>query len=334
MTDNLQWRIGEVIVTRVAEQIITMAAADMFPSATEEALRRHAEWAQPWAVDAGGRLQLSIHALCINEGGRKIIVDTCFGPGPLPAVMKSLAATEPFLTYLSDAGFARRDVDLVICTHLHVDHVGWNTIMEEGRRVPTFPNARYLVSRVEFEHWDETFRQEPDLTMAAIFRDSVVPLVDHGVVDLVDTDYQVSPSVQFVSTPGHSPGHVSVQITSNGESALITGDCTHSPLQFAEPGWFSKVDTDTDLSGSTRAESDPPAGRQAGPHHRDALPAADCWLPGDDRRRGPFSPARPVLTPGLAPCDARVRDAHHSEQEASECAREQRCCSTSPASGK
>jgi glyoxylase-like metal-dependent hydrolase (beta-lactamase superfamily II) len=227
------------------------APLDLLPLASEQALTQYT-WMCPSAIDDDGLLRLSIHSLCVEAQGQKIVVDTCFGPGPLPERMSGRCNDGSFLAALTHAGFGRDDVDFVICTHLHVDHVGWNTMLEGQRRVPTFRNARYLVSRAEFEHWNATPDDERVSRAVVEFDTSVMTLLDHGVLDLVDPDHRVNDAVRLVPTPGHSPGHVSVLIDSSGHRALITGDCAHSPVQFAEPDWFAGIDFDRELSCSTR----------------------------------------------------------------------------------
>jgi glyoxylase-like metal-dependent hydrolase (beta-lactamase superfamily II) len=231
--------------------MMSMAASDLIPDATHEALLPHA-WARPWALDDDDRLQISIHALCLESDGKKVVVDTCFGPGPLPERIKHRVNDGSFLTELTDAGFGRDDVDLVVCTHLHFDHVGWNTIEVDGQRVPTFPRARYVIARAEYEHWSSLGAEQRETTAAVTFDDAVAPLFEHGVAELVDVDHRVDDVIRLIPTHGHTPGHVSVVVESQGETALITGDCTHSPLQLVEPDWSSKADTDRAQSAGTR----------------------------------------------------------------------------------
>jgi glyoxylase-like metal-dependent hydrolase (beta-lactamase superfamily II) len=252
MSDNLQWEIGEITITRVEERIMALPPDFLLPRASSEGLERHSRWMKPWAIDDEGQLTISIHSLCIEGGGHKIVVDTCFGPGPLPQATETLSNDGSFLVELADAGFGRDTVDVVICTHLHVDHVGWNTLVEDGRRVPTFPNARYVFSRSEYEHWEAASEEERMASGVVMFDNAVTPLVDFGVLELVDTDHRLSDAIEFVPTPGHSPGHFSVRVSSQGETAFITGDCAHSPIGFAEPKWYAMNDTDRDASCSTR----------------------------------------------------------------------------------
>ncbi len=154
----------------------------------------------------------------------------------------------PFLDNLAAAGFPLESIDVVLCTHLHFDHVGWNTRLVDGRWVPTFPNARYLFGRKEWEHWST----EGPGGYAVTIDDAVRPLIEGGQADLVETDHRVCASVWLEATPGHTPGHVAVRVASGGQEALITGDLTHHPVQWAEPEWCAAPDTDLAQSAATR----------------------------------------------------------------------------------
>jgi glyoxylase-like metal-dependent hydrolase (beta-lactamase superfamily II) len=162
----------------------------------------------------------------------------------------------PFLADLAAAGYPPESIDAVVCTHLHVDHVGWNTRLDDGGHwVPTFPNARYLFVRKEFAHWRSVAAAEPDGERAAVFADSVRPVDDAGLVDLVGDDHRVCDEVRLVPTTGHTPGHASVLIASGGEEALITGDFLHHPCQLARPDWAATPDWDKEMSTRTRHEA-------------------------------------------------------------------------------
>jgi glyoxylase-like metal-dependent hydrolase (beta-lactamase superfamily II) len=137
----------------------------------------------------------------------------------------------------------------VLCTHLHVDHVGWNSMLVNGKWVPTFPRARYLMGRVEYQHW---FKPQGREDMVAVFGDSVRPVVDAGLVDLVEMDARLCEEIDLVPTAGHTPGHVSVRIRSHGEEGLITGDFLHHPCQIAHPEWASTADSDAEMGVKTR----------------------------------------------------------------------------------
>ncbi|MGA2952841.1 MAG: MBL fold metallo-hydrolase, partial [Caulobacteraceae bacterium] len=134
-------------------------------------------------------------------------------------------------------------------THLHVDHVGWNTMLENGRWVPTFPKARYLLGREEYAHWSSVDEDETQQILA----DSVRPIFDAGLADLVEMDHVISPEVRLIPSVGHTPGHVCVVIESQGERAVITGDSTHHPCQIAHPDWSPVFDSDQVQSAKTRA---------------------------------------------------------------------------------
>ena len=207
-------------------------------------------WLRPHFADERGRLKMSIHALVVETPERRIVVDTCLGNDKQNRRIPTWNNLQgSFLRDLAAAGFPRESIDTVLCTHLHVDHVGWNTMLVDGRWVPTFPNARYLMGRVEFAHWREQHERDD---MAAVFADSVAPIYDSGLADLVETDHRICEEISLVPTTGHTPGHVSVRIRSAGEEALITGDFMHHPCQIARPHWSSTADSDPDAARATR----------------------------------------------------------------------------------
>lgn len=242
----MKWNIGNVVVTKVVEIEMPIALVGLLPEATLAALDAHASWLQPHFVDAEGLTMLSIHALVVESEGVRILVDTCVGDREIPG-MVGFRGPSDFPDRLAAAGSAVDTIDIVCCTHLHFDHVGWNTRLEDDRWVPTFPNARYLFGRREYEHWTA----EPGGS-ALNLPDTVEPLVVAGRADLVDDDHRVTSEVRFVPTPGHSPGHVSVLIESGGERALITGDATHHPVQWAEVDWAMVADSDSAQAADSR----------------------------------------------------------------------------------
>jgi glyoxylase-like metal-dependent hydrolase (beta-lactamase superfamily II) len=246
----LSWRIGDVTVTRVVELELTTRYREDRPfikEATPEALTA-TPWLYPHFVTPEGHMLVSIHALLVDAPGMKLVVDTCVGNDKPRALVGGRALSTEFLTRLSEAGWTREGVDVVVCTHLHVDHVGWNTMLEAGRWVPTFPNARYVIGRAEYEHW----RAEGDGEPAAILADSVQPIFDAGLAELVDMDHRLSPEIRLKPTPGHTPGHVSVLIESKGERGMITGDIMHHPCQIAHPDWAPGFDSDRAAAEVTR----------------------------------------------------------------------------------
>ena len=191
---------------------------------------------------------MSVHALVVESQGQRILVDTCVGNDkerPIPGWDKRQG---PFLEDLAAAGLPADSIDTVLCTHLHVDHVGWNTRLVGDKWVPTFDNARYLWNETELDYW----LSHPEEQMGPVNQDSVQPVLDAGKVDLVKPGHRVTDEVVLEPTHGHTPGHVSVHITSRGEEAVITGDLMHHPIQCAHPEWEAQVDVDKDQAKATR----------------------------------------------------------------------------------
>jgi glyoxylase-like metal-dependent hydrolase (beta-lactamase superfamily II) len=245
----LKWKIGAVTVTKVVESEVALGCHHLLPDADPEALR-NIPWMEPY-MSGPDKFLMSIHALVVDTPTKRIVVDTCIGNDKPRAALRGEVLATTFLADLAAAGAPRESVDVVLCTHLHVDHVGWNTMLVDGAWVPTFPNARYLIARREFEYWRD---EDHDGEAPEIFADSVKPVFDAGLVDLVQPDHRIDETVSLVSTPGHTPGHVSLLIRSEGEEALITGDMIHHPSQLAYPDWGSAFDYDMAASSLTRRE--------------------------------------------------------------------------------
>ncbi len=241
---NLTWQIGDVSVTRVEEAITELDATALIPDFTVDMVDQH-PWVVPDYFTADGLLRLSVHSFVVESEGTTIVVDTCVGN----ATERQLPTDPSFpdrLGAVVDGGIG--GVDVVLCTHLHFDHVGWNTRLVDGELVPTFPNARYLFAKAELAHL------EIDDHMA-VREPSVQPLLDADLVDAVDATPAITNEVRLIPTPGHTPGHVSVEISSNGEQGLITGDAFHTPLQVAMPHLpAANFDWDSAMSSTTRAE--------------------------------------------------------------------------------
>jgi glyoxylase-like metal-dependent hydrolase (beta-lactamase superfamily II) len=241
--------VGRLRIGAVVETAGPTRATWLFPSAPPEGLDRHRAWLAPHFLDTEGRLLQSVHTFVVKTPDLTVLVDTCIGNdkdrgGRRPFHMLRTG----FLDTLRAAGVAPEAVDVVICTHLHVDHVGWNTRLDDGRWVPTFPRARYLFARREWEHWTS----EDDDGTRRIMADSVAPVLDAGLAELVSMDHQVADEIRLEPTPGHTPGHVSVRLASRGADAVITGDLMHHPVQIAEPAWQTTFDTDPAKARETR----------------------------------------------------------------------------------
>jgi len=243
----LSWHVGRVKVTRLVEMDLPVPAS-VIPQATAEELRKLA-WLYPHFVSEDDSiLKLSVHALLVETPGFKLVVDTCVGNDRPREITGGEPLATPFLQHLDEARWSRDGVDVVVCTHLHVDHVGWNTMLENGRWTPTFPKARYLIGRREFEFWSAHDDEEQQTMLG----DSVKPIFDAGLAQLVELDHVISPEIRLTPSIGHTPGHVSVIIESEGERAVITGDMVHHPSQLAHLDW-AFGDTDPIVGVLTRA---------------------------------------------------------------------------------
>jgi glyoxylase-like metal-dependent hydrolase (beta-lactamase superfamily II) len=258
----LKWTVGDVTITRIVELEVPVPYSEKRPyiRAARPAALAEMPWLYPSFVTPEGHVMTSVHALLVEAPGLRLIVDTCIGNDKPRRMTRGYPLSTPFLTTMAELGWSRDSVQAVICTHLHVDHVGWNTMLEGGKLVPTFPRARYLIGRVEHEHWRALEHRHPDVAaeQRAVFADSVQPLFDAGLVDLVETDHRLSEAIKLVPTPGHTPGHVSVAIESRGQRALITGDIMHHPCQIGRPAWVTEFDEDpaaaTDMRHAMLAE--------------------------------------------------------------------------------
>jgi glyoxylase-like metal-dependent hydrolase (beta-lactamase superfamily II) len=247
----MQWSVGKVTITRIVELETSGGTRFILPRAGPDDVRA-LPWMRPHFADENGRLKMTVHALVVQTPTLRIVVDTGLGNDKQGrAVPVWNQRRTPFLEDMTAAGFAPESIDRVLCTHLHVDHVGWNTRLVDGRWVPTFPNAGYLFGQIEYDHW-KAHSDSPE--HAAVFNDSVRPIVDAGRVEFVASDQQLSDEITLIPTPGHSPGHVSVWIRSDGQQALLAGDVAHSPIQMAQPSWSSTADSDPAQSAATRHE--------------------------------------------------------------------------------
>jgi glyoxylase-like metal-dependent hydrolase (beta-lactamase superfamily II) len=242
------WTIGEATITKVLEMESVWPGFAVIPQATPEAVLDHDWLLGPFADPDSGRVRLSFHAFGIEVGDEKIVVDTCAGNDKVRPNFEALDGLQTdFLERMTEAGFGPDDVTAVICTHLHVDHVGWNTHLVGDAWKPTFPKARYLLGEREWDHW----RHEPQV-YGDVVGDSIQPCIDAGLAELVASDLRLNDLVWLEPTPGHTPGHHSVRISSDGDDAVITGDLCHHPIQFAHPDWSSEPDVDKPAAIATR----------------------------------------------------------------------------------
>lgn len=248
------WTVGDITVHRVDEVLLPPATGPwLLPDATPEVVAGQG-WLHPNFADHDGILRIDSHSFAFAVDGLRVVIDTGIGNGKERANPAWHNLRTDYLERLTAAGFPPDSVDLVVLTHLHADHVGWNTVKVGSEWIPTFPNARYLTARAEREFWAAYDMEEARRQM---FRDSVIPVEQAGLLDLVDVPaegVQVAPCLRLIPTPGHTPGHVAVELTSQGETALITGDCIHHPVQLAHPAIGACVDIDPQQSEATRRE--------------------------------------------------------------------------------
>ena len=247
MNKFLTWQVGGVKITRVVELTTASIGAHIIPLATPENLRR-ISWISPF-VNEEFKPLLSMHSLIVESEGQNIMVDTCIGNDKSRNYPRWNHMQSNFLSELNEAGYSTDNIQQVICTHLHVDHVGWNTRLEGDRWIPTFEAAEYLFGREEYEHW----RGEPQ-EYGPVFEDSVAPIWDAGKARLIESNHKLTSEVSLIPTPGHTPGHVSVKIESKGETAIITGDLMHHPCQIAHSHWQCTADSDNDQATRTRKQ--------------------------------------------------------------------------------
>ena len=244
------WRVGDVAITRIYESMDTFEPSFAYPDADAEMVKRHA-WLLPDYATPEGHLYIWFQAFVVESRGRRIMVDTCIGNGKAREIPVCSMLQTTFIEDLAAAGFPPESMDVVLCTHLHFDHVGWNTRLVDGKWAPTFPNARYLFGRREWEHTQATMAAGPPEHTPQV-ADSIQPVIDAGLADFVEDGHRVTEEVWLEPTPGHTPGHVSVIISSRGQNAVITGDIFHNPFQMAEPDLRSVFCFDSETAVRTR----------------------------------------------------------------------------------
>ena len=253
----MSWQVGDVTVTRIVEiwnftDHINMTMSDATP---EEVIAL--DWLHPHYATPEGQQRMNFQGFVVQAGGRNIVVDSCIGAGRTRDFDVFCNLPEGFLEDLESLGLTREQVDTVLCTHLHFDHVGWNTWKdpETGTYKPTFPNARYLFGRTEYDAWQNVIRHDGHHTDTHLV-ECVDPIVELGLADFIEADHEIAsgPDWRIFTEPshGHTPGHVHVCIESRGERAVITGDLMHHPMQCAMPHRTATFDMDKDAGRASR----------------------------------------------------------------------------------
>lgn len=253
-----QRQLGEITLARVLEtEGPEWEPAKLIPQATPENLAPDLHWLKPNIIDpATGMLIMATQSYVVRTPHHTIVIDTCVGeekPRSYHASWNMRSGTR-YLADLAALGIRPEQVDFVMCTHLHPDHVGWNTRLVDGRWVPTFANARYIFARVEYEFWEAKARRDPKKFADGSIIDSVLPVVEAGRAVMVGADHAIDDHVWLEPSPGHTPGHSSVRLASRGRNAVMSGDLIHSPVQCAHPEWSTTGCFDKALSAKTRLD--------------------------------------------------------------------------------
>ena len=200
-----------------------------------------------------GLLRMSFHSFVVRTPQGVLLVDTCVGNDKERQVIPEWHMQNfPYLSRLRDVGLTPEDIDYVCCTHLHGDHVGWNTRLENGRWVPTFPNARYLFADAEVSYWEQFHVDNPGNVYGGPWNDSVLPVIEAGLVDRVASDHEIMSGIRLSPAPGHTPGNVVIELGDGQSSAVMSGDVLHHPVQIERPQWASVFDNDPDHARVTR----------------------------------------------------------------------------------
>jgi glyoxylase-like metal-dependent hydrolase (beta-lactamase superfamily II) len=247
------WRIGDVEVARIVEvNAFEDNIAMLLKDETAAYVREH-RWLQPHFATPEGLMKISFQAFVLRSRGQAVMIDTCIGADRQREYDVFCQLETTFLEDLAVAGFPPASIQAVLCTHLHFDHVGWNTRLVNGRWVPTFPQARYLFGKKEFDHWVH-LRGTGGYHNFEHLHDAVDPIVAAGLADYIGSDHRLTDEVSLFPTPGHTPGHVSVHISSRGEEAVITGDLLHHPIQLVDPSRHANFDMDQAQGALTRQQ--------------------------------------------------------------------------------
>lgn len=240
------WTLGTVTVTRIEEQLgmASFPPDEYFTDFDRDILERHLGWLVPnHYVPEHDALVTSVHSWLIRTPRHTILLDCCAGNRKdRPWWPRFHQLDTPFLERLHAAGTRPEDIDIVLCTHLHADHIGWNTELRDGRWVPTFQNARYLFSREENDFWDPRKNTElaEDPARKIAYRDSVLPVLEAGQAQLVDGLHAIDDTLLVEPAPGHTPGHVLLKLAADGARGVFCGDVLHHPLQVYAPHWNSQ----------------------------------------------------------------------------------------------
>jgi len=254
------WRVDDVVIHRLVEnETCHQSVADLLPGLTPEAILARAEWLGEEAFDPiTGIVYRSYHSYIVETPQHRVVVDTCIGNRKTLAHRPDWHQKDDsrWLDAFEATGLTLADIDYVLCSHLHIDHVGWNTRWQDGRWVPTFPNARHLVVTGEYESarsWPDVHADDPSAGLfRTSFAESVEPIMTAGRVDLVEADHGLGDYFRLAPTPGHTLDHTAIRVGKGYDAAVFTGDLFHSPVQSVFPDVRMPYDADPDLAARTR----------------------------------------------------------------------------------
>ena len=253
-----QFSVGSLQVDRILEsEGPFLDIPTLFPQMPADEVERQRPTLEKMGALVPGTqvLVLAVQSYLVRTPQHLVLIDTCVGNDKTfprrPAWHQQKSAA--YMTALHAAGVSPDDIDMVMCTHLHVDHVGWNTQLLDGRWVPTFPNARYLFGRTEYAYWEaENRKAQNNAYRDMVFAESVLPIVEAGRADFVESDAAIGDHMRLIPTPGHTPGHLAVLLGKGEGDAMFTGDILHSPMQLARPDYSPIFDLDPVLAAKTR----------------------------------------------------------------------------------
>lgn len=249
-------RYGSATVDRVIDlDPFVLPLGFLFPDATVDALRPYADALDGTHIDmAAGAVLLAVQSHVVRFAGKTILIDTCVGERkerPARADWHRREGTR-YLAGLASCGCSPEDVDIVLCTHLHADHVGWNTRLDSGRWVPTFPKARYLIGKAELDHWQARVAAEPSVNHAS-FQDSVLPVIERGLATVTMAGDEIADGAKILDLAGHTPGQIGLEIAAaRSETLVFCGDAIHTPAQVFVPEWSSAFCSSRQKSARTR----------------------------------------------------------------------------------
>jgi glyoxylase-like metal-dependent hydrolase (beta-lactamase superfamily II) len=248
-------RLGSAELFHVQDYLgLGLAPGVMFPAWRPEMAGEQQSWLVPTFYDpAADRLRTSMHSWVVKTKHHRVLIDACIGNHKPRTIPYFNMRNEPWLERLAACGCAPEDIDFVLCTHLHADHVGWNTQLRDGRWVPTFPNAKYLFGRVEYERWDpRRAGHEPRSINENVFEDSILPVVEAGQMQLVDDGHALDDMLTVEAATGHTSGHAQIRLKSNGHEGIFSGDIIHHPVQVPYPELRSMFDDFPGEAAATR----------------------------------------------------------------------------------